>query len=220
MNKAVYIGAGTDLIPVIIVDEIKEFIYIDSQPFSEYGTLIYDIKKDLSYTVEKKDRIENSFSRNCFLSNLYKIMDQIQFKLIESNDDFLLFKNNDRSIKYYYSCAFPEYINDNIIDDIKTCDTIIMAGHDPNKIIFNYLQNPINFIGDSHTSYCHYNKKDEQYIDSSFEYIINNPKIINKYYIMKEINEYNYWEDHTQTYQIKSNFELIELKKLDNIKSI
>ena len=107
MNKSVYIGAGLDIIPIIVTD-IKEFIYIDSQPFSEYGTLIYNDKTNMSCNVEKKDRVENSFSRKEFLQNLHKVMSQIHFKLIESNNTYLLFKNNEKSLKYYYSCAFPE----------------------------------------------------------------------------------------------------------------
>ena len=140
MNKAIYIGAGTDLVPVIVIEDIKEFIYIDSQPFSEFGTHAYDETNNISSYVEKKDRHENSFSRKFFLENLHKVMDQINFKLIDSNADYLLFTKDNRSVKYYYSCAFPEYIDNAIKNDIKTCDTIIMASHDPHHKIFEYLQ--------------------------------------------------------------------------------
>ena len=222
MNKAVYIGAGLDIIPIIVTD-IKEFIYIDSQPFSEYGTLIYNDKTNMSCNVEKKDRVENSFSRKEFLQNLHKVMSQIHFKLIESNNTYLLFKNNEKSLKYYYSCAFPEYIdNDQIIIDINTCDTIIMAGHNPHKKIFDYLQTPVNFIGNLHTVYLSNNKddKDENDNEYSFKYIIDNPHIIKKYIVMKCINEYEYWNNDTQIPELTSNYELIEFNKLEDIKFI
>ena len=71
MNKAVYIGAGTDLVPVIVIDDIKEFIYIDSQPFSEFGTHAYDETTHISSYIEKKDRHENAFSRKSFLEKCF-----------------------------------------------------------------------------------------------------------------------------------------------------
>jgi hypothetical protein len=219
MNKAVYIGAGTDLVPVIIIDNIKEFIYIDSQPFSEFGTHAYDEITHISSSVEKKDRHENAFSRKYFLENLHKVMNQISFKLINSNDDYLIFTKDDRSLKYYYSCAFPDYIDNNIIEDIKTCDTIIMVAHDPHNKIFEYLQKPINFIGDIHTIYKS-NKNDDNYERSAFRYILENPNMIKKYYIMKEKKEYEWWENKNQVPELKLNFDLIECKNLNEIKEM
>ena len=55
MQQAVYVGAGHDIIPVLVFRDIKKFIYIDSQPFSEHGTHVYT--KDSKYQSKKETLI-------------------------------------------------------------------------------------------------------------------------------------------------------------------
>ena len=55
MKKAKYIGAGIDLEPILKYNEILEWIYIDSQPLSEF----------------RIDRIKG-FERDSFIPNLKK----------------------------------------------------------------------------------------------------------------------------------------------------
>lgn len=38
--KAIYFGAGLDTRPLINLDDVKEFIYIDCQPYSEFGNIV------------------------------------------------------------------------------------------------------------------------------------------------------------------------------------
>jgi len=216
MNNACYIGAGVDLIPVIIYQNIKEFIYIDSQPFSEHGTASYNeiTNEYISYN-KKEDRHENALSRPTFMSRLFMIMSQIHFKLIESNDNFWLFKNNDRTVKYYYSCSFPEYIDDNIINDIKKCNTIILCGYDPNKIVFDYLQKPTYLIGNNHTVYKQIEYEDNDV--SLIKYLLDNPDKIIKYYMFKEKSNYEYWYDETQIPSLINDYDIIEYHNLQNM---
>ena len=37
MQKAIYVGAGTDILPLLCYPNIKKWIYIDSQPNNEFG---------------------------------------------------------------------------------------------------------------------------------------------------------------------------------------
>lgn len=215
MNKLLYIGAGLDLVPVIYFEDIKEFIYIDSQPFSEFGTLTYDEVTEISKDVGKEDRFVNGFSRLLFIDNLCKIMKQIHFNLQEETDKYMLFQNSNQTVRYYYSCAFPEYIDDEIIDDIHDCDTIYMAGYSPHKDVFKYLSNPIYFIGNQHTVYN--DEEDDDWMNSSFNYIHDNPTVFKKYYILKDLVEYEYWKHDLITNKIRDYHELKECKNLEDI---
>ena len=110
--KAVYIGAGLDLDPLDL--PINEFIYIDSQPFSEHGTHAYTESYE-AITCTKKTRFLNLFSRPRFLENLKANLTQKGYNIINRTGDFIVFTNNTKKIKYYYSCSFPEFVEDNLL---------------------------------------------------------------------------------------------------------
>jgi hypothetical protein len=218
MNKAVYIGAGLDIIPILVLDDVKEFIYIDSQPFSEFGTMTYNDKIDtVTYVKDRTHIFYNSFSRNDFISRLKKLIEQNNIKIINENNSYLEFQTKaNQKIKYYYSYSFPEHLDDALKTELKTCNTIVMAGFDPNKEIFNYLQKPTYFIGGCHT--CYSKDPDDEGIDtSSFKLLADKPDIINKYYLLKEKNKYEYWVDINIMPEIKNNYKIIQI---DNIQSI
>ena len=217
MNKAVYIGAGTDIIPIVVLDDIQEFIYIDSQPFSEFGTMTYNnYTESITYIQNRVDTINNSFSRNDFIDRLKKLMKQNEIKITNENRSYLEFKTkSNQTIKYYYSYSFPEYLDDSLKSELKSCNTIVMAGFDPNKEIFNYLQKPTYFVAGSHT--CYSKVIDDDIEKSSFKLLTEKPDIISKYYLLKEKKEYEYWLDENIIPEIKKNYKLIEI---DNIQSI
>jgi hypothetical protein len=146
--KAVYIGAGLDLEPLEL--PINDFIYIDSQPFSEHGTTAYTTE---AVTCTKKTRFRNLFSRPRFLTNLETSMFQKGYKIIKRTGDFIVFTNNTKKIKYYYSCSFPEYVEDELLGELKTCDTIIACGFNPDPVILDYIKPRPTFIGNNNTSY-------------------------------------------------------------------
>ena len=186
MNKAIYIGAGTDILPALLFPSLKEFIFIDSQPFSEHGTHAYHIEGEnhiSTLDVLKKDRFENLFSRPSFMQSLEKVMNQNNFKSLKSTPDYILYQNQitNQTIKYYYSCSFPEYLDESILDDIKSCNTIIVCGHHPNKVVLEYIQSPTYLIGNNHTHYD-YDLDDEDSKKNLIKPILENPDLINKYY--------------------------------------
>ena len=59
-RKAVYIGAGLDLKIIKKLDFIKKFVFIDSQPFSEFGKLQRVYNYDYYY-----------YFQNIFLSHIF-----------------------------------------------------------------------------------------------------------------------------------------------------
>ena len=88
MSKALYVGAGTDILPVIMYQDIKDFYYIDSQPASEFGTLGF---------------ADKTFYRANFLSNLSKVMHNNNFKIREETHNYLRYYNptTEQNIHYY-----------------------------------------------------------------------------------------------------------------------
>jgi len=164
--KAVYIGAGLDLEPLELC--INHFIYIDSQPFSEHGATAYTTEP---IVCTKKTRFRNLFSRPQFLENLEICMFQKGYHIIKRTGDFIVFKNNTKKIKYYYSCSFPEFVEDGLLNELKTCDTIIACGYNPHSSILDYIKPYPTFIGNGNTSYTEFKE------DSLFSAIHENPRI-------------------------------------------
>lgn len=171
--KAVYIGAGLDLEPLDL--PINEFIYIDSQPFSEHGTHAYTESHE-AITCTKKTRFFNLFSRPRFLMNVRAKMKEKGYNVINRTGDFIVFTNNTKKIKYYYSCSFPEFVEGGLLNELKTCDTIIACGHDPNVAILDYIKPRPQFIGNDNTCYTEF-KEDH----SLFKVLNDYPRIICKY---------------------------------------
>jgi len=214
MQNAIYIGAGTDLIPVIIFSNIQKFIFVDSQPFSEHGTQTYVSSTNISKKVEKKNRFENCFSRNEFIPNLNKVMTNNNFIKESETDEYFLYYNKEtnQTIKYYYSCAFPEYISNDLINDMKACNTLIIAGHDPHKEVLKYLQTPAFIIGNCHTVYTS-DSTYEEYSNSTISTLIeddtNKRKTLYNYFLIKENKEWEYWNNDNILPTIVSNHRII-----------
>jgi hypothetical protein len=212
-QKAIYIGAGIDIVPVLLFDTIDEYIYIDSQPFSEFGTQTYIVKTNTAKHVSRDERFFNDFSRGNFMENLINVMKQNYFIMVEKNNDFLLFKNNKKTIKYYYSCAFPEYITKEMKDELKDCNVLILVGHDPHKDILKYIKLPTTIITSNNTVYRH-DPIDENYDRSTFRILNEDKNLINKGYLVKMIKDYDCWDPKCILPSIKNNYEIVNISEL------
>ena len=161
MDKAVYIGAGTDFKCFKLLDkEIKKIICVDGQPFSEYG-------KKASW--KNKDPFKccpvmpccfqyNGYSRPDFLNNLLEKARLYNFKFISKDGDKYIFESLTQTVIYYINTGMPDDIN-KIKDDIKDFEHIIVIGHDPNSEFMKYSKKKKTFWGNMNTVY----KKDEYY---------------------------------------------------------
>jgi hypothetical protein len=101
------------------------------------------------------------------------------------NPHLFIFKNSDRIIKYYISTNILFNMNKMLEDDIKTSDTLYVAGYAPDVELLKYLNNKINFIGDNETVYFYERDPDENNIISN--YIEGNIKLDNyfdNYYLV------------------------------------
>lgn len=129
MNKAFYPGAGTDIIPPILFRNIKNWIYMDSQPKSEFGNKI------------------NSGYRQKFFPNLLTIMLQNEFDLKGIEGDTLTFYNSlhEQTIKYETNSVFPEDLRQRHRD----CDTLVLVGYSLTNPPPNFISSYKNIIIDS-----------------------------------------------------------------------
>ena len=144
MSKAIYIGANTDIEPILLYKNIKEWILVDSQPFSEFGI----------------DR-RKGFERNYFIPELLEVMEKNNFTTSKYvKDKYYIFTNNktNQNIKYHINCGIPEEYN-KIKDDIKDWDVLVNIGFDPDKIILNESNKikDLLFIGSNNCVYNHKN---------------------------------------------------------------
>ena len=221
MQQAVYVGAGHDIIPVLVFRDIKKFIYIDSQPFSEHGTHVYT-KDYKSYFALLETRIlhenDNLFGRPKFIEEFQHLMKQNNFILQSESKYCIIYKNDyDQVIKYHLSCSYPEFLTNEIKSDIRECNTLILCGYFPHKNILSMMKDPKNVIGNCHTVYT-YDDKDES--NKVTRYLLEYPYILENYLLLKENKEYEYW-DHTKIIpSIRDNYKVIKCKNLQEMENI
>ena len=183
MQKAIYVGAGTDILPLLCYPDIKDWIYIDSQPNNEFGH---------EYVKE--------FSRPYFINDVINKFIMFEFKIYnldEINDliEFINPKTNQR-IKYYFNTYLPDSI-DKVKDAIQGWNIIIVAGHHPDSCVMDYKREdyPLTFIGFTGTVYSNedydnYNDIVNQIFNNKFKfdtYIYNtSPNWWNLYFDLEE----------------------------------
>jgi hypothetical protein len=139
MNSAFYPGAGTDIIPAILFRSIKKWIYMDSQPRSEFGNDNYE-----------------GFSRPKFIPKLLKIMDQNEFKLqtIEENIYTFYNSNYDQTIHYETNTVFPDALQ----KYHRSCDTLVLSRYELTDPPKDFINSYSHIITNSITSH---DKSDE-----------------------------------------------------------
>lgn len=169
-NKILYVGAGCHIEPVTHFPLTKTFIFIDTQPRSEFDTyhpqfnyscyrprFINDLiatceyyRFELeSYTVLDKKYHKQIISNSWyFLSWIYKIPPGI-------NPTMLVFTNNKtkQKLTYYISTNIKFNMNHTLRHDIATSDGIIISGYLPESDILQYFVKSKVFFGYTNTSY-------------------------------------------------------------------
>ena len=144
--KAVYIGAGTDVSPIQRLTDIKDFVYIDGQPFSEFGALSHKCDPCLcSETCV-------GFSRPSFLQRLKDEMDKINMSYKQISENEIEFTNETQRVTYFINTAIPDHI-DRIKERINDFDNLIVMGHIPHSIILDYTTKSLTFWGNKRTVY-------------------------------------------------------------------
>ena len=117
-------GAGMDFTPVRLFDWIDQFIYIDSQPLTEFGSL----------------EPCKEFSRPQFESTLIAALRALGCVTRLPNSNLILLKLIDgRQVLYYINNCFP-HIDASCRDLMGTASVLICCGHIPNPLILTYMK--------------------------------------------------------------------------------
>lgn len=168
MKSALYIGAGVDMAPVRLFPQIKHFIYIDSRPQSPYGVLDYD---------------SGRFSDDSFIGALLLSAEKEGFILDLSEAAYLKFTAaGGRTLCYFINIAFPEHLTEFHKAAIAECDTLILAGFCPDRVVLELAPHLETVLGTLHTVYV---------LDTArngvFDYLIQNPTRIANYILFDEM---------------------------------
>lgn len=200
-KKAVYIGAGLDVMPYICLNDITTFVAIDSEPLFGQG-LKRQTRKNI-YCVKWLDKL------------IYK-MTTIGYHIDSEDINLIVFKNDlNQSVRYYYNIIFPDLVNYNIRNELSNVNVIIDIGHHAHTKLLNLLPLKYDLICSTKTSYLI-----DDYVENNiFEQGINLLKknALNWYLIIDDF-EYDYeFKKDTDIKVIKlSGYdELINYKKKD-----
>ena len=167
-NKLLYIGTGLHIDPVLHFKETKKFIFIDTQPRSEFDTpnkftyifyrkqFIIDLEIKLStygFILDKCIVLQKKYYKNLFtfIQRLYYAFTRPPL----INPTLLVFTNKrtKQTIKYYVSTNIEYNMTDKIKKDISTCDGLIVSGYIPMICLLDYITSPIKFFGYTKTCY-------------------------------------------------------------------
>jgi len=200
MNTAVYIGAGLDLIPLVLFrHKISTFIYVDSQPLTEFAN----------------SPLCPEFARPDFLERINYKMARFGFSKISSSSNLDIFVDDKDSVKVYYytNQRFPHSIDNSLVKAIINASILICCGHTPHIQILSMMKaGPKTFIGDNKTCYiC-----DDEEGDVLIQKIHKDPNIFSVYLRFAIPDEYEYWDDDEIITDIK-NFKVTEYLTLENL---
>jgi hypothetical protein len=197
-NKILYVGAGCHIQPVNHFYDTKQFIFIDTQPRNEFDSYHPKYSEGL-YRPNFLTNLLTVFENNGFLLESYKVVDSNYHKKIISktwyysswffkvpydvNPTLLVFFNKTtlQQIKYYISTNIKFNMNTYLLNDIKTCDGLIVSGYFPEFELLQYLDIPMVFFGYTGTSYY----MDPQSYENNLLYFLHN-FICNRQYFFTE----------------------------------
>ena len=162
-NKILYIGTWSHFKVTMDLNEIKEFVFIDTQPRSEFDCEIFD---PVMYRTRFYDQIMKKSNEYGFELKSTLTLDKTYAYKIQADPDIpfvcptlLTFEkaatNNSikQTIRYYISTNIMYNMSDILESDIKTCDSLIFSGYFPHKLILNILRKDITFYCYTQTVY-------------------------------------------------------------------
>ena len=205
MNKILYTGAGLHTEIINHFKDVKEFVFIDSQPRTEYGYRYY--YKPFYRDIYDKliNKLENDNFKLYDKIQLTNNFEEINKPHLESTK--LCFKNtNNIKLNYYISTSMPYdyYDNEILQNEIKECDTLIISGHYPHFIFIEDIKKPFDLILYSNTFYIKDLDKiedDEDAKNTIIEYILKYPENVKSYtYVNSKTGDKNLFNTYNDFY--------------------
>ncbi len=179
MSHALYIGGANDFTPILLLNFIKTFIYVDEVIFrgNEKSVIIRAIK-------EARENAKKSLMNLGFIP-IY-------------NRNFIdEYIKDDIHVIYYFGCRFPFECLQSIYfrDLVKQCDVLISIGtYIPHETLLYMKPGPIAFIGSTGTIYDEiYSKEDGE------QELLEKERIVAYYLLDKERYgsfNYTFWDEY------------------------
>ena len=140
--NTVYVGAGTDLETIVQIPDNLNVLMIDSQPYSEFGSLVLEDNKN-NY---------NGFSRIQFIPSLLKVASKYNLDLQCQSLTEIIISGLEKNVLYYVNTVIPHDLK-KINNVISGFTNLIVMGHDTNYEIMNYTDKKVTFWGNLNTVY-------------------------------------------------------------------
>ena len=202
MEKAVYIGAGTDILPLLLFPTIREWIYMDSLPRSEWGIL-------------------ESTPSLTFLPLLHRLLQgsgwvQQNARKEPTADrepkDRLVYQNptTKQRLTYFINTACPEELTEEHRRLFAKADTLVLIGHDP--VLLDMLPLHIHLITNLHTTY-HRTLCDP---DRMKAHLATHPDRIRSIVQIRETRPYEHWTDTLPPLEHMSTVSLTTWEELES----
>jgi hypothetical protein len=221
-KKVLYLGSCNHIEVVNYFPKCNEFVLIDTKPRSEHDEKYYFYEgfyrehflkrvikkcKKYGFILDKTIELDSNYINN--INNIES--NNINLKDIPYINPHLLIFNskNNRIIKYYISTNILFNMTPILEDDIKTSNTLYVAGYHPDVELLKYINKKINFVGDNKTIYFYEPAEDENNIISN---IINNNLELNDYFD----NYYLVWREKSIVIVCYSLEDIDNKKKLIN----
>ncbi len=234
INSLLYIGAGTHLDIFKHFPYVEKFILVDTQPrgYCNYN----DSKNIFDYGCYVKSFIGNLITQMCknnfmltsitkldkkYYKKIFNTKQKIYYKLFKHkipefiNPSLLVFNNikSNQMVKYYISTSIEYNLTNELYQDIKETDGLIVSGHNPNLKLLDILDRPIKFYGYSSTCFSYEPEESECGI---VDWLYENPTYSCKYF--NEFYSVNY--NSGKIIQVENIIELnntvCSIRKLEN----
>jgi hypothetical protein len=197
-DKILYVGAGLHIKSTTHFPETKTFVFVDSQPRSEFDSFYPKFHK-MFYKSDFVNNLIEKCKSYGFILESCEILDTDYYKKIINkkwyytswfykipqyiNPTLLVFvnKNTLQKINYYVSCNVRFNMNKQIQYDIATSDGIIVAGYHPESDILQYFVKPKVFFG-YNTTYFGYDPDAPKNENNTIIYFLHNCICNTKYY--------------------------------------
>jgi hypothetical protein len=200
INSLLYIGAGTHLDIFKHFPYVEKFVLVDTLPRG-YSNFNDSINK-FDHECYVKNFIGNLITQMCknnfmltsirqidkkYYKKIFNTKQKIYYKLFAHkipefiNPSLLIFNNikSNQMVKYYISTSIQYNLTNELEQDIKETDGLIVCGHHPDKTLLDILDRPIKFYGYSSTCFSY----EPEYLDNTIiEWLYENPNSIYKYF--------------------------------------
>jgi hypothetical protein len=223
-TKILYIGADNHTEVIDHFNKTNSFVFIDSQPRTEFGYDYYYrpfYRSNFILPLFEKLKTQNFFNfqinNNIDIITFTKNYEEINKPYLESSCFFFYNKygknlRSERNLKYFISTVIPNNLYDNTFlqNEIQSCNTILVSGHHPHFRIVDYLATPLHFIGYSDTYFpknlSEFLKEDPNNDDTFIAWMLENPsKILSYTHVdyetgyMKTFNSYdNFYREYSK----------------------